>query len=72
MDLGPLLSYNYTEDGIGAAAARFADRILNGAKASDLPVEIAPNSLAINLKTADAIGLEVSDEVLRQTDIIVR
>jgi putative ABC transport system substrate-binding protein len=72
MDLGPLLSYNYTEDGIGVAAARFADRILNGAKASDLPVEIAPNSLAINLKTADAIGLEVSDEVLRQTDIIVR
>ncbi|MEO8606431.1 MAG: ABC transporter substrate-binding protein [Chloroflexota bacterium] len=72
MDLGPLLSYNYTEDGIGSTAARFADRILKGAKPSDLPVEIAPNSLAINLKTADAIGLEVSDEVLRQTDIIVR
>lgn len=72
MDAGPLLSYNYTEDGIGFAAARFADRILNGAKPSELPVEIAPNSLAINLKTADAIGLEVSDEVLRQTDIIVR
>jgi putative tryptophan/tyrosine transport system substrate-binding protein len=72
MDLGPLLSYNYTEDGIGAAAARFADRILNGAKPSDLPVEIAPNSLAINLKTADTIGLELPDEILLQADILVR
>lgn len=72
MDVGPFLSYNYTEEGIGSTAARFADRILNGAKPSDLPVEIAPNSLAINLKTADAIGLEISDAILLQADIIVR
>lgn len=72
MDLGPLLSYNYTEDGIGASAARFADRILRGAKPADLPVEIAPSLLAINLKTADAIGLNISDDVLEQASIIVR
>jgi hypothetical protein len=28
--------------------------------------------LAINLRTAEAIGLDISDEVLRQADIIVR
>jgi putative ABC transport system substrate-binding protein len=72
MDLGPLLSYNYTEQEIGASAARFVDRILQGANPSDMPIEIAPNSLAINLRTADAIGLEIPDEILFQADIIVR
>ncbi len=72
MDVGPFLSYNYTEQGVGSTAARFVDRILKGAKPSELPVEIAPNSLAINLRTADAIGLDIPDEILRQADIIVR
>jgi len=69
---GSLLSYNYTEDGVGSAAARFADRILRGAKPSDLPVEIAPSVFAINIKTADAIGLTIPDDILQQATIIVR
>ena len=72
MDLGPLISYNYTEDGVGSGAARFVDRILRGAKPSDFPVEIAPSSFAINLETADAIGLTIPDDVLQQAAIIVR
>jgi putative ABC transport system substrate-binding protein len=72
MDLGPLLSYNYTEDGVGSTAARYADRILKGANPAELPVEIAPNSLAINLKTATALGLDISDEILLQAAILVR
>src|SRR5690606_24094407 len=72
MDLGAFLSYNYTEQGVGSTAARFVDRILKGAKHSELPVEIAPNSLPINMRTADAIGIEIPDEILRQADIIVR
>lgn len=72
MDLGPLLSYNYTEEGVGATAARYVDRILKGAIPSELPIEIAPNALAINLKTADALGLDISDEILFQAPILVR
>lgn len=72
MDLGPLLSYNYTEKEVGTVAARYVDRILKGAKPSDLPVEIAANSLAINLQTAEAIGLTLSDDILLQADILVR
>jgi ABC-type uncharacterized transport system substrate-binding protein len=37
-----------------------------------LPVETAEFYLAINLKAARAIGLDIPDEILRQADIIVR
>jgi hypothetical protein len=37
-----------------------------------LPVETAEFYLAINLKQAKAIGLDISDEILLQADIIVR
>jgi putative tryptophan/tyrosine transport system substrate-binding protein len=72
MEAGYLLSYNITEQGVGAQAARYVDRILRGAAPSSLPVELAPNSLAVNLVTADAIGLEIPDDVLLQAEIIVR
>jgi putative ABC transport system substrate-binding protein len=72
MDTGGLLSYNYTEQTVGSEAAHYVDRILRGAKPSDLPVQLATNSLAINLKTAQAIGLQISDEILQQTEAIVR
>jgi putative ABC transport system substrate-binding protein len=52
-------------------AARLADQILKGARPADLPVEIAEFYLAINMKTAEAIGLTVPDEVLRQANIII-
>jgi putative ABC transport system substrate-binding protein len=53
-------------------AARLADQILQGIKPADLPVETAEFFSAINLKTAKAIGIDVSDEVLLQADIIIR
>jgi putative ABC transport system substrate-binding protein len=53
-------------------AARLADQIFKGARPADLPVEIAEFYLVINMKTAQAIGLTIPDEVLRQADIIVR
>jgi hypothetical protein len=37
-----------------------------------LPVETAEFFSAINLKTAQAIGLDISDATLRQANIIVR
>ncbi len=52
--------------------ARMADRILKGAKPSDTPVETAEYFLIINLKNAQAIGLEISDDVLAQASTIIR
>jgi ABC-type uncharacterized transport system substrate-binding protein len=56
----------------GKQTARLAHQIRQGAKLADLPVETAEIFSAINLKTAEAIGLDIPDEVLLQADIIVR
>lgn len=57
---------------IGKQIARLADQILKGTSPRDLPAEKAEFSLGINLKTAEAIGLEISGAVLLQADKIVR
>jgi putative ABC transport system substrate-binding protein len=53
-------------------AARLASQIFQGAKPADLPVETAEFFSAINLKTAKTIGLDISDAILRQANIIIR
>jgi putative ABC transport system substrate-binding protein len=67
-----LISFGCDLQSAGKQAARLADQIFKGARPSDLPVETAEIYLAINLKTAAAIGLSIPDEILRQADIIVR
>ena len=50
-------------------AAFYVDRILRGAKASDLPVQmLAKYELVINLKAAKALGLDVSPALLSVAD----
>jgi putative ABC transport system substrate-binding protein len=53
-------------------AARLADQILRGTKPADLPVEMADFFSALNLRTAETMGLDIPDEVLRQADIVIR
>ena len=67
-----LTSYGWKRTAAGKQAARLADQIFQGVKPADLPVETAEFYLAINLKTAEAIGLDISDEILLQADIIIR
>ena len=53
-------------------AARLASQILQGTSPADLPVETTQLFAAINLKTAQAIGLDIPDDILRQANIIIR
>ena len=59
-ELGGLLSYGSDLVDNFRRAATYADRILKGAKPSELPVQAPVKfELAINLKTAKALGLDV-------------
>jgi ABC-type uncharacterized transport system substrate-binding protein len=58
-------------DGFGRAAA-FVDRILRGAKVSELPVEFPTKfELTVNLKTAKAIGLTIPEAFLARADELI-
>jgi putative ABC transport system substrate-binding protein len=64
-DSGGLIAYapNYAEHFVGAAP--YIDRILKGAKAGELPVQISTKfDLVINLKAANALGLAVPPALL--------
>ena len=56
----------------GKAAAPIADHILNGVDPAVEPVRSTDFTLTVNLETANAIGLEISDAVLGQADTIIR
>jgi putative ABC transport system substrate-binding protein len=66
---GGLLSYGADMVDIARRAATYVDRILRGAKASDLPVQLQTKfEMVVNLKTAKALGLAVPLSILLRAD----
>jgi putative ABC transport system substrate-binding protein len=69
---GGLLSYGADLGDIWLRAAIYVDRILRGAKPSDLPVQLPTKfEMAVNLKTAKALGLAVPPSILLRADEVI-
>jgi len=69
---GLLMTYGPNVRELYRSLARYTDRILKGAKPADLPVEVpAKFYLAINLKTAKALGIEPPARLLTRADEVI-
>jgi putative ABC transport system substrate-binding protein len=71
-EAGCLFSYSASLKDMWYRSAAFVDKILKGAKPSDLPVQQGTKfEFVVNLKTARAIGLDVSPILLARADEVI-
>jgi putative ABC transport system substrate-binding protein len=70
---GGLMSYSYSAADLYRRSTEYVDRILKGARPTDLPVQ-QPTKLdvAVNLKTAKALGITIPQSVVFRADLVVQ
>ncbi len=72
VEAGGLMSYSIDWRPTFAHSANYVDRILRGAKPADLPVDLPSRyELALNRKTATALGLTIPQSILLRADWVI-
>ena len=73
VEAGGLMSYGTDRRDLFRRSATYVHRILRGARPSELPIEAPVKfELALNLKTAETLGLTISPSLLSRADYVVR
>lgn len=72
VESGALYCFGHDHHQMGIQAARLVSRILDGVAPGELPIETGDGHLAINLSTAESIGLQIPERHLRQATRLIR
>ncbi len=69
---GALIAYTYDGMALNNQAARLTDKVLTGTPIAKLPIERPDYFLTLNLRTAEAIGLKIPNDILEDAHEIIR